>query len=148
MSVDISECKHHVQSKIGVYLIKDVSKFFTMELSAPLVIKTLLKGIMYAGLLTIFYFFYMKHALEQYSKGITALGEREIKVDQYDHPIFIICPDPGFNNSFFSEINDTSANFWWYKYKKYENMVDLYKNMSYIGLGEQWDIQIYDEIEK
>ena len=30
----------------------------------------------------------------------------------------------------------------------YENMVNLYKNMSYIGLGEQWDIQIYDEIEE
>ena len=93
----------------------------------------------------------MKHALEQYNKGITTLGQREVTVDQYDHPIFIICPDPGFNNTFLSEINKSSANFWRAKYKEYENlnMVDLYKNMSYMVLGEQFIIltMVYNEIE-
>ena len=75
--------------------------------------------------------------LDLYRKGITTLGEREEEIVQYEYPIFIICPDPGFK---ISKLGNDEKPFWYYlnpKMFKNESIQDVYKNTSF-NFGEDW----------
>ena len=79
-------------------------------------------------------------------------------VDQIDFPVFIICPEPGFKQSFFEKSSEerirnlAGVKDYVWKYAKYRNVLlenatsipDLYMEMSY-KLGVDWSIQILDD---
>ena len=50
-----------------------------MALSTILVLKIAVKGILFTSLLLLFYFLHMRHAIDQYSKGITTIGQGPLK---------------------------------------------------------------------
>ena len=112
-----------------------------------------LKCTCYGILVVLFYVFYMKDSLEKYQKGITTMGERqeEIRIDDPRfYPIIIICPEPGFKNSYFDErkISMDMKKFFW-KNDKYmknidKNIVNAYENMSY-KLGIDWNIHVWNQ---
>ena len=50
-----------------------------MAISTIWVLKTVVKGIIFTSLLLLFYFLHMRHAIDQYSKGITTIGQEPLK---------------------------------------------------------------------
>ena len=50
-----------------------------MALSTLSVLKIAVKGILFTSLLLLFYFLHMRHAIDQYSKGITTIGQEPLK---------------------------------------------------------------------
>ena len=50
-----------------------------MALSTTWVLKIAVKGIIFTSLLLLFYFLHMRHAIDQYSKGITTIGQGPLK---------------------------------------------------------------------
>ena len=72
-------------------------------------------------------------------KGSPCIGEREEEIDQYDYPVFVICPEPDFKNI---QIENNSELFWYYlNPKSFDNksVVEVYENRSY-QLGKEWEI--------
>ena len=111
-------------------------------------IKIVLKGILFTALLILFYFLYMKKALDQFIKGSTTIIHTQ-EMDEFpDQPVLIACTTPPFKQSFFKDhglhnghYTDffKSNGFWMYDSfrKKFENdssMLDVYMNMSYTAL--------------
>ena len=113
-------------------------------------IKIVLKGILFTALLILFYFLYMKKALDQFIKGSTTIIHTQ-ETDQYSNqPVLIACTTPPFKRSFFKKHglnNDLGLKaFWMFDHifpKKFENdsMLDVYMNMSYT-LRNDWEIGI------
>ena len=101
-------------------------------------VKIISKLILFSGLLFLFYLMHMRHAMDQYRKGITALGEREEIVNEYEYPIFVICPEPGFKTSLFE---NNGYGFYPGHLKLFENnsVQDVYNHGSY-KFGEDWQI--------
>ena len=64
-------------------------------------IKKILRGFLFIILLTVYYFFYMQTALEQYADKKTTISETKEKINQAESPEFVICLDPPFKTSFF-----------------------------------------------
>ena len=119
------------------------------------VIKTLVQGVLFIILLIIFYFMYMKTAIEQFTKGSTTISQTPKILSKLEPPIFIFCPDPSFKHSFFKNHNirslGTEKYFWMeatrtnYLPNKFENhsALDLYKKMSH-QYGSDWKILLLD----
>ena len=115
------------------------------------VIKTLVQGVLFIILLIIFYFMYMKTAIEQFTKGSTTISQTPKNLSKLEPPIFILCPDPSFKHSFFKSHNirslGTEKYFWMestftnYLINKFENhsALDLYMKMSH-QYGSDWKI--------
>ena len=118
--------------------------------------KIILKTMLYFILLTLFYFLYMKDALNKFKEGKTTMSEMRKKIELKDNreaPVLIICPEPGFKSSFFDE-NDIEISlkkfFWNYKsvsgekMKNFEpDLMSAYKNMSYT-IGKDFNISLLD----
>ena len=64
-------------------------------------IKTLFRATLFVILLIIFYFMYMKTAIEQFTKGSTTISQTPKKLSKLKPPILMFCPDPSFKASFF-----------------------------------------------
>ena len=71
-------------------------------------IKTLFRATLFVILLIIFYFMYMKTAIEQFTKGSTTISQTPKKLSKLEPPIFMFCPDPPFKPSFFKNHNVTN----------------------------------------
>ena len=117
------------------------------------IIEKLIQGFILIVLLILFYFMYMKTAIEQFTKGSTTISQTQKILPKLEPPIFIFCPDPSFKHSFFKSHNirslGTEKYFWMeatltdYLTNKFENhsALDLYKKMSY-QYGSDWKILI------
>ena len=66
-------------------------------------IKKLTQGVLFIIILIIFYFTYMKTAIEQVTKGSTTMSQTPKDLSKLEPPIFILCPDPPFKPSFFKK---------------------------------------------
>ena len=111
---------------------------FTMESSTLQGVKIVVNSIFFTLFALLFYFLHMKDAIEQYSKGMTTLGKSEEKIKEYDYPIFIVCPRPGFRST---KILNESI-FWYYLYgNSFQNhsVTSVHRNKSF-QFGEDWDI--------
>ena len=118
---------------------------------SPTKIKIILRVTLFTVLLFLFYFMYMKHALEQYKKGSTTIVKRQEFMENLEPPILIVCPEPPFKPSFFKEKNIIgigSEKYFWLQpiyHKQFENdsstAQDLYENMSY-NLQSDWNITL------
>ena len=121
------------------------------------ILKYSVKAFIFVTLLVLYYCLYMKPALEQYNRGSTTIGERNEMVDQIDYPVFIICPEPGFKQSFFEKSEERIRNLagvkdYVWKYTKNRQILlenassipDLYMEMSY-KLGVDWKVLILDD---
>ena len=114
--------------------------------------KKILHAILWAILLIIFYFIYMRTALEQYNARKTTMTQTQITVSQLETPIFIFCTDPPFKPSVLRKYE--SDNFVWAdQVIRFENesassseVLDTYINMSYL-LGSDLEIKtvLYDK---
>ena len=118
--------------------------------------KLILKTISYFILLILFCFLYMKDALSQFREGKTTMSEMRKKIELNNNrkaPVLIICPEPGFKESFF-EKNDIEKSyrkfFWNYPsvsgkiLKKFDHdFIGAYMNMSYT-IGEDFNISLLD----
>ena len=113
------------------------------------VIKMVIQGVLFIILLIIFYFMYMKTAIEQFTKGSTTISQTPKNLSNLEPPIFIFCPDPSFKHSFFKSHDirslGTEKYFWIestftnYLINKFENhsALDLYMKMSH-QYGTDW----------
>ena len=118
------------------------------------VIKTLVQGVLFIILLIIFYFMYMKTAIEQFTKGSTTISQTPKDLSKLEPPIFIFCPEPPFKPSFFKNHNVRSPGvekwFWFeanstdYFQKRFENhsALNLYMKMSH-QYGSDWKILLF-----
>ena len=52
--------------------------------------KMSLRGLIFSILLLLFYFLYMKNALEKYNRGNTTMGEKIIEVENLIWPVMIL----------------------------------------------------------
>ena len=118
--------------------------------------KIILKTMLYFILLTLFYFLYMKDALNKFKEGKTTMSEMRMKIESTGNreaPVLIICPEPGFKSSFFDEnqIEISLKKFFWNyksvsgeKMKNFEpDLMSAYKNMSYT-IGKDFNISLLD----
>ena len=115
------------------------------------VIKMLIQGVLFIILLIMFYFMYMKTAIEQFTKGSTTIAQTPETLPKLEPPIFIFCPDPPFKPSFFKSHSVKSLGvekyFWLfgYNFNTFENYsaFDLHMKMSH-QLGSDWKILMID----
>ena len=115
------------------------------------VIKFLLRGVIFVILLILFYFMYMRTAMEQFTKGSSSISQISKTLDKLEPPIFILCPDPPFKPSFFKNHGVRNLGvekiFWFLPraYEKFKNYsaLDLYMKMSH-HLGSDWKILLID----
>ena len=98
----------------------------------------------------------MKDALSQFREGKTTMSEMRKKIERIDNrkaPVLIICPEPGFKESFFEQngIEKSYRKFFW-NYpsvsgkilKKFDHdFIGAYMNMSYT-IGEDFNISLLD----
>ena len=118
------------------------------------IIKILMRAVIFIILLILFYFMYMRTAMEQFTKGSATISQISKTLDKLEPPIFILCPDPPFKPSFFKNHGVRNLGvekyFWYYPqaYKTFKNYsaLDLYMKMSH-HLGSDWKIFLID-IEK
>ena len=119
------------------------------------IIEKLIQGVIFLVLLIIFYFMYMRTAIEQFTKGSTTISQTPKILSKLEPPIFIFCPDPSFKHSFFKS-NDIKSlgieKYFWmeatltdYLINKFENhsALDLYMKMSH-QYGPDWKILLLD----
>ena len=67
------------------------------------------------------------------------IGEREEEILQYDYPVFVICPEPGFKKI---PTENNSDLFWYYLNPKSfgnDSVLEIYENRSH-QLGKEWEI--------
>ena len=116
------------------------------------IIKFLVRGVVFIILLILFYFMYMKTAMEQFTKGSATISQISKSMVKLEPPIFIFCPDPPFKHSFFKNHGVRTLGvekyFWYFTrtYETFENYsaLDLYMKMSH-HLGSDWKILLIDE---
>ena len=114
-------------------------------------IKILVQGLLFIILLIIFYFLYMKTAIEQFTKGSTTIAQTPETLPKLKPPIFIFCPDPPFKPSFFKSHSVKSLGvekYFWLSignFDRFENhsAFDLHMKMSH-QLGSDWKILMID----
>ena len=96
---------------------------------------------------------FMEKALEQYSNKRTTIAQMQEEITEPVSPIFVICPDPPFKKSYFSEIgmNNTGAERYFWVLPIHEHQIfgnnspeasNTFKNMSY-KLGTDWQINLF-----
>ena len=114
-------------------------------------IKKTLKVISFLILSILYYFLYMESALNQYNEKRTTIVESRKQVSMPESPVFILCPDPPFKASFFSNQslnnNPQLERYFWMLPGSQElvqngssEAINIYMNMSYI-LG--FDFQVF-----
>ena len=106
-------------------------------------IKKIVNALIYCVLIVAYYVLSMEKAVENYLKGSTTIVETQENISKPKSPIFMICPDPPFKPSFFTdlEINNTigAEKYFWVNTIFYGGLLenfsftamDLYMNMSY-----------------
>ena len=106
-------------------------------------IKKIVNAFIYCVLIVAYYVLSMEKAVENYLKGSTTIVETQENISKPKSPIFMICPDPPFKPSFFTdlEINNTigAEKYFWVATTFYGNLfenvsftaMDLYMDMSY-----------------
>ena len=91
------------------------------------IIKILARAVIFIILLILFYFMYMRTAIEQFTKGSTTISQTPKKLSKIEPPILMFCPDPPFKPSFFKNHSATSLGvekyFWILPHtrKRFEN---------------------------
>ena len=99
-----------------------------------------------------FYVFYMRSAIDQFTRGSTTIGFRQEIVEKKIAPVLIACPEPAFKKNFFKEngLDKLSVDklFWLHEehrrqFENHSTMVPVYKNMTYT-LGLDWEIAIFE----
>ena len=116
-------------------------------------VKTVLRVILFTGLLIVYSVMYMKPALKTYGKKSTTISQKSESLTQLDLPVLVLCPDPPFKKSFFKEFGKNKTigaeRFFWsvpVHRQMLENYnftaMDAYMNMSY-QLGLDWNISIF-----
>ena len=116
-------------------------------------VKFVLKAVFFSVLIILYYFMFMEKALEQYSNKRTTIAQMQEEITEPETPIFVICPDPPFKNSYFSEIgmNNTGAERYFWVLPIQEQQIfghnspeasDTFMNMSY-KLGTDWQINLF-----
>ena len=122
-------------------------------------IKRILRGILFIVLLSLFYFFYMETALDQFTKRRTTIVQSKIELEP-EPPVLIVCPDPPFKTSFFQDHGVCKkeypgiSTYFWAAYKQldndffpnYSSMSKLYNDMSY-ELGTDWEIFVTRNVQ-
>ena len=85
----------------------------------------------------------MEEAVRNYTKKQTTIVQGKEDIDEIESPVFVICPDPPYKPSFFTEfgINETlgAEKYFWVNPYAYQGMfknnsfapIELYMNMSY-----------------
>ena len=114
-------------------------------------IKTLFQATLFTILLIIFYFMYMKTAIEQFTKASTTVSQTTKELKKLEPPIFLFCVDPPFKPSFFKNHSVTNLGvekyFWLFPHtqKLFKNNFapDLYTSMSH-HLGSDWKIMMVE----
>ena len=64
-------------------------------------IKQVLRAILFIILMIMFYFMYMKKAMEQFNKKSTTVAQETKYEEELEPPILVVCPDPPLKRSFF-----------------------------------------------
>ena len=96
----------------------------------------------------------MDEAIKQYQRGRTTMAESITDADELQHPVFILCPQPGFKASSFEDLRNKSRcgsigieNYLWkqecfrHGLDNVSSIPDKYTNMSY-NLGKDWRIEM------
>ena len=114
-----------------------------------------MRAVIFIILLILFYFMYMRTAIEQFTKGSTTISQTPKKLSKIEPPILMFCPDPPFKPSFFKNHSVRRLGvekYFWPKMgffphtrKRFENhsAPDLYAEMSH-HIGSDWKILIID----
>ena len=100
------------------------------------------KWLLLLGLLTVYYFAFMKEAIDLYTKGKTTIAQSMINEQDMTNrklPILVFCPNPSFKASFFEkgQFDVFAPEFFWYflKLKDYpvqnRSMLEIYDEMTY-----------------
>ena len=95
---------------------------------------------------------YLRNAIAQYRKGSTTMSERIQQLEKITNPVFIICPELGFQPSYFKNFDFTvytgiSSFVWkfpWFSEAVLANksIPEAHKNMSLI-LGKYLVIALF-----
>ena len=115
-------------------------------------VKTVLRVILFTGLLIVYSVMYMKPALKTYGKKSTTISQKSESLTQLDLPVLVLCPDPPFKKSFFKQFGKNKSMgvekyFWSFNVHRpmvehyYSTAMDVYMNMSY-QLGLDWNISV------
>ena len=126
-----------------------------MAVSKRKILKACFKAFLFSTLLVANYFLYMDSAIKQYQQGRTTMSESITEADELQHPVFIICPQPGFKLSSFEDMinnskctTSTGIEKYFWKLECYRGILenvssisDTYMDMSY-NLEEDWEIQV------
>ena len=101
------------------------------------IIEKLIQGVIFIVLLILFYFMYMKTAIEQFTKGSTTISQTPKNLSKLEPPIFIFCPDPSFKHSFFKSHDIRSLGtekYFWLEATKRNDFSNKFKNHSALDL--------------
>ena len=115
-------------------------------------VKTVLRAMLFIGLLIIYSVMYMEPALKTFGKKSTTISQKREKISQLESPVIVFCPDPPFKKSFFKQFGKNKSMgvekyFWsfdvhWPMVENYySTAMDVYMNMSY-QLGLDWNISV------
>ena len=117
-------------------------------------VKTVLRVILFTGLLIVYSVMYMEPALKTYGRKSTTISQKSeiLNLTQLDLPVLVLCPDPPFKKSFFKQFGKNKTIgaerfFWswsshWQMLENYNfTAMDAYMNMSY-QLGLDWNISL------
>ena len=117
-------------------------------------VKTVLRVILFTGLLIVYSVMYMEPALKTYGRKSTTISQKSeiLNLTQLDLPVLVLCPDPPFKKSFFKQFGKNKSMgvekyFWsfdvhWPMVENYYSIaMDVYMNMSY-QLGLDWNISV------
>ena len=100
------------------------------------------KWLLLLGLLTVYYFAFMKEAIDLYTKGKTTIAQSMINEQDITNrtmPILVFCPNPSFKLSFFEngQFDVFAQEFFWHfiRIQNYpvqnRSMVEIYDEMTY-----------------
>ena len=67
----------------------------------------IIKTCIYISLLIFYWQIYLRTAIAQYKKGSTTMSERIQQMEKITNPVFIICPELGFQPSYFKNFDFT-----------------------------------------
>ena len=125
-----------------------------MAVSKRKILQACFKAFLFFALLVANYFLYMDEAIKQYQRGRTTMAESITDADELQHPVFILCPQPGFKASSFEDLRNKSRcgsigieNYLWKTecfrsgLENVSSIPDTYTNMSY-NLESDWKIQV------
>ena len=120
-------------------------------------VKTVLRVILFTGLIIVYCAMYMEPAVKQFAKKSKTIAQKSEDITQPESPVLVLCPYPPFKKSFFKQFGKNKGlgaeiYFWsvdvhWQMLENYNSTaMDIYMNMSY-QLSLDWNITVA-KIEK